>query len=203
VPFELTLAGPPGTAGDRHTLPERIDRLGLADRVRYIGEVRGAAKYELLRTSDAYVQASHNEGMPMAVLEALAFGLPIVATDVGSLGEVITPEREGLIVPPHEPQELARAMARIAQNPNERRNMARAAVRLARRRFSESRLRDDLVRLYDGLLIGSEGPTLVAETDGQLRHSGANRNPAVGWALPTLPKDSPINAPSGLRPAPE
>ena len=175
VPFKLTLAGPAGSAGDANSLTRRIQHLGLADRVRYVGEVRGVDKNQLLCDSDAYVQSSHHEGMPIAVLEALAYGLPVVATDVGSLREVITPGREGLIVPAHDPNALARAMARIAANVEERCNMALAARGLARRRFSESRLREDLVRLYRGLVTGAGHATAEVETEAVIIRESSRR----------------------------
>lgn len=159
VPFELTLAGPSGTAGDAVSLNERIEHLGLSKCVRYVGEVRGRAKEKQFRGSDVYVQPSHSEGMPISVLEAFSYALPVIATDVGAMGEVITGGREGLIVSRHAPDELADAMGRLARDPKSRRAMGSAALQLMRRRFSESRLRDDLVLLYEKLqpdLSGSE-----------------------------------------------
>lgn len=156
VPFEVTLAGPPGTAGDADGLRGKIERAGLANVVRYVGTVRGAAKDHLLRWADAYVQPSHNEGMPLALLEAMAYGLPVVATRVGAVPEVITAGREGLLIDAHDPPALARGMRTLVENAALRARMSRAARTLATSRFSLLRLEADLVRLYDGLL--STGP---------------------------------------------
>ena len=110
--LELTLAGPPGSAGDDAALGRKIRTRGLNGVVRYVGTVRGAEKENLLRSADVYLQPSHNEGMPISLLEALAHGLPVIATRVGAVPEVLTHEREGLLIPPHRPDLLS---ARVVQ----------------------------------------------------------------------------------------
>lgn len=152
VGMELTLAGPPGTAGDEGVLREKVAAHSLEDLVRYVGPVEGAAKINLLRWADVYVQPSHHEGMPIALLEALAHGLPVVATRVGAVPEVITDRRQGLLVPPHRPEVLAQAMRTVASNDDRRRAMSHAARALAADRFSVNRFRDDLISLYDEIV---------------------------------------------------
>lgn len=152
VKFSLTLAGPPGTAGDRDELNRKITKCNISDCVQYVGSVRGEAKETLLHQVDAYVQPSHHEGMPIAMLEALASGLPIVATRVGAVGEVITDGREGLLVPPHNPLRLAEAMRKVATQPDLRDRMAESSRHIAQARFSLGRLENNLLQLYDVLL---------------------------------------------------
>jgi len=150
--FELTLAGPEGSAGNADTIGARIKQLGLDASVRCVGEVRGGRKNHWLRWADVYVQPSHNEGMPIAVLEAMAHALPVIATRVGAMPEIIEPGRHGLLTPPHDPQSLAEAMGRLAAAEGETcRRMGSAARTLVRTRFSLTRLRSDLVELYDSL----------------------------------------------------
>ena len=151
VGFELVLAGPPGSAGDAVTLPRKIRAMDLSKLVRYIGPVQGRRKEELLAGADVYVQASRNEGLPISLLEALAWRLPVVATRVGAVPEVITDGREGVLVPPGRPECLAAAMRSLIEDPCRREQMAGAAKELSERRFGISRFRDDLLRLYDGL----------------------------------------------------
>jgi glycosyltransferase involved in cell wall biosynthesis len=152
VRFQLTLAGPPGTAGDAPTLQAKIRDHNLEGVVRYAGPVMGDAKSELLGRADVYVQPSHHEGMPIALLEALAHGLPVVATRVGSVVEVITQRETGLLVPPRQPDRLAGAMHELASDPGLREAMSRAAWVLATRRFCTARLQRDLISLYDTLM---------------------------------------------------
>lgn len=157
--FKLTLAGPPGTAGDMASLNRRIRNHGLESVVRYVGSVEGTQKSELLESSDVYVQPSHHEGMPIAVLEALAYGLPVIATNVGGLPEMLSGSAAGVLTPPRNPRQLAGVMFDIATDPVRRARMAEAAHELAVARFGAGRLRNDILRLYDGVLRGHRAGT--------------------------------------------
>ncbi len=148
-PARTVLAGPSGTAGGAGRLAEKIRSRGLSRCVRYLNEVRGHAKRRLLRWADLYVQPSHWEGMPIALLEALSYGLPVVATSVGAVPEVIGHGRQGLLVAPHRPDLLAVAIRELAEDRRRRASMSAAARKLAEERFSLDRLRADLLRLYE------------------------------------------------------
>jgi glycosyltransferase involved in cell wall biosynthesis len=76
---------------------------------------------------DIFALASHYEGLPVAIMEALAVGLPIVATNVGGVPEAVREGIEGLIVPPHRPDLLADAIESLVDDPRRRRQMGRAA----------------------------------------------------------------------------
>ncbi len=181
--FELVLAGPGGTAGDADTLANKINSRGLGTAVRYAGCVRGEEKSELLRWADVYVQPSHHEGMPIALLEGLAYGLAIIATRVGAVPEVITDRHEGLLVPPHSPARLAEAMCALATDRPRRKTMANAARRLASTRFSIDRFRNDLISLYDDV----SGRALQHPAKGSLGPGGAGPHKA----FPTYPLPLP------------
>jgi glycosyltransferase involved in cell wall biosynthesis len=160
--FRLTLAGPEGSAGDRHTLGERIRLMGLADAVRYVGPVVGKAKTDLLRGADVYLMPSHHEGMPLAVLEAMAEGLPVVGTRVGAVPELVG-EDCGRLVPARSPERLAKAMAAYIDDEDTRRQAGRAAAALVRRRFGVARLRRDLLALYDALVAARKARGAVRQ----------------------------------------
>jgi len=156
--FELVLAGPPGTAGDETVLNQKIRERALAGVVRYIGPVRGEEKERLLQWADVYVQPSLHEGMPLSMLEALACGLPVIATRVGAVPEVIEDGRHGLLIPPGRPDPLASAIMELATGTSLREAMGREGRGLVRSRFSLSRFRDELLALYDGVLMPSSSP---------------------------------------------
>lgn len=149
--FSFTLAGPPGTAGDAASIERNIHDLRLSEVVRYVGPLEGSAKNELLAHTDVYVQPSHSEGMPIAVLEAMAHGLPIVATRVGAIPEMIEDGVHGRLVPARRPKLLAEAMRTLLTEQHKRRTMGNACRTLAQTRFSLNRLADDLTRLYQNL----------------------------------------------------
>lgn len=153
--FRMTLAGPAGSAGDAETLTQKIKTLDLTDCAQYVGPVRGGAKTELLHSCDVFLQPSHHEGMPISVLEACAYGLPVVATAVGAVPEVIERNVQGILVPAKAPEALADAMTKMVRDRELRSAMGVAARRLARERFSLARFDRDLTALYDGLLGAS------------------------------------------------
>ncbi|HKG34197.1 MAG TPA: glycosyltransferase, partial [Gemmatimonadales bacterium] len=96
--------------------------LGLGDRVRFLG-VRSDVP-EVMASADGYVMSSAWEGMPIALLEAAAAGLPIVTTRVGGNHEVVRDGESGYLVPPRDHDALGQAMLRLMQQaPEERRAM--------------------------------------------------------------------------------
>jgi glycosyltransferase involved in cell wall biosynthesis len=101
--------------------PERARLVRLAaelelgtDVLVFEGAVRNVG--EILQEVDAAILASHEEGLPNAVLEAMAAGLPVIATDVGGVSELVTDGIEGLLVAPSSPRELARAIERLRRD---------------------------------------------------------------------------------------
>ena len=89
-------------------------RLGLGDRVVLLGERADAVR--VMSACDLFVLASSNEGLPVAVMEALALGLPVVGTAVGGMTEAVDAS-DGVLVPPRDPRALAHAIAELAAAP--------------------------------------------------------------------------------------
>lgn len=106
-------------------------RLGLAGTLTLTGFRPDATR--VLVACDLFCLSSRWEGLPVALMEALALGLPVVATAVGGVAETITPGREGLLVPPGDPDALAEAILDLAADPDRRAAMADAAAQAAER----------------------------------------------------------------------
>jgi glycosyltransferase involved in cell wall biosynthesis len=118
--FRLDLAGD----GPLRDYVERAVRtLDLGEAVRVLGTVGDIDA--LMIDSDFFVLSSISEGISMTLLEAMAHGLPIVATSVGGTPEVVVHEETGLLVPPRDPTALADAIVWMIQHPRERRGMGR------------------------------------------------------------------------------
>ena len=98
-------------------------RLGLGDRLLLLGHRPDAVR--VMAACDVFVLASLYEGLGVAVMEALALGLPVVATAVGGVPEVVEHGREGLLVPPGQPRELAAALVTLLTDAERRQRMAR------------------------------------------------------------------------------
>jgi glycosyltransferase involved in cell wall biosynthesis len=107
---------------------------------------------DLLAGSDIFALSTLSEGMPISVLEAMAAGLPVVATAVGGIPEIVVEGETGLLVPPQDDEALAEALARLLADAELRRRMGAAGRERAERLFDVARLRRDHLELYDRLL---------------------------------------------------
>lgn len=114
-----------GDGPERGRLEARIREHGLEEVVRLKGRRPGAA--DAYGSAQFAVLTSHEEGLPNAILEAMATGLPVVATAVGGVPELVRDGETGLLVPPRDPGALAKTLARIADDPALRVRMGRAA----------------------------------------------------------------------------
>jgi glycosyltransferase involved in cell wall biosynthesis len=102
------------------------ETLGLGDRFTFLGYRSDAVR--VMAACDLFCLASRHEGLPVALMEALALGLPVVATDVGGVAEVVTDGDDAVLVPPGRPDRLADALSALALDPARRERMAAAAL---------------------------------------------------------------------------
>ena len=139
----LTLAG---DGPERERLMTLSRQLGIENSVSFPGLVQDVPA--LLSTHNLYVQASHQEGLPNAVLEAMANGLPTVATQISGHEDVITHGETGLLVPPNHADGLAAAISHLAENPNLRQQMGATARRFVEQYFSTEAVMQSLLAVY-------------------------------------------------------
>lgn len=111
-----------GTGERKAAFARSVEERGLQGRFRLLGWRSDVSR--LLGASDLYVLTSRWEGMPHTVLEAMAAGVPVVATAVGSVPEMVNQGQTGLLVPPGSPERLAEAILRLADDPLLRRQMS-------------------------------------------------------------------------------
>jgi len=117
-----------GEGDQRQALEERARELGLNGRTRFLGRQPSREVLELFRAADAAVLSSSWENFPHAVVEALVVGTPVIATAVGGIGEVVHDGRNGLLVPPRDPEALAAAVRRFFSDEELRARMRAAAA---------------------------------------------------------------------------
>ena len=146
------LAGGEGTPGDREAIERFIAASGCQAEVRLLGIVRGEAKENALASSDCLVLPSYAEGLPMAVLEAMAYGLPVIATRIGAVPEAVTDGQEGFLIDVGDIEALADRLLRIAADADVRRRMGAAARRRAEAEFSLNVMVDRILSIYDEVL---------------------------------------------------
>jgi glycosyltransferase involved in cell wall biosynthesis len=110
----------------RDELTSLAESLGITDRVRLLGYQSEEIKAQVLRAADYYVSAAQHEGFGIVFLEAMAAGLPIVATNNGGHTDFLTTQRNALLVPPGNKEELVKALARLTADTNLQTSMAAA-----------------------------------------------------------------------------
>jgi len=108
---------------------------------------------ELLNQSHIAVLPSYREGVPKGLLEAAAAGLPLVATDVPGCREVVRPGVNGFLVPPRDPEGLARVLAKLLEDAKMRHEMGRQSRKIAVKEFSEEQVAETTLSLYENLLV--------------------------------------------------
>ena len=131
LPWQAELAGD----GDISTFRQLAETLGIADRISFPGWVGREDVSRKLMAADIFVLPSYNENLPIAVLEALAHGVPVVTTPVGAIPEAVTDGQEGYLVPPGDRDQLAVRLALLIQNGEQRQKMATAARKTFVRAF--------------------------------------------------------------------
>lgn len=122
-----------GDGPHRPALEQQARELGLADRVVFAGAREDVPR--LLAAADIFVLPSLTEALPTVVAEAMAAGLPIVATTVGGIPEMVRHGEAALLVPPSDPEALAAAVLRLLANPRQASAMGRSGRRLVAERF--------------------------------------------------------------------
>jgi glycosyltransferase involved in cell wall biosynthesis len=140
--FQLDIVG---DGPERRALEALRTSLGLETRVHLLGERDDVAR--LLSGADVFALTSTSEGLSMSILEAIASGLPVVATAVGGNSEILIDGTAGLLVPPGNPASLASALLSVLEDPTRLASMGRAARKHAERHFD---LRDVVAR-YESL----------------------------------------------------
>lgn len=132
-------------------LRELVSAKGMNDRIHFLGMRKDVP--EILSQSDAFVLASiKSEGVPQSITQAMAGGLPVVATNVGGIPEVVRNSETGYLVEPNQPEALAGAMATVMADSDEAKKRALAGQQLIREEYSLAIMVDKVEAFYQQLL---------------------------------------------------
>ena len=153
LPCHVTIAGEDESGGEgyRRVLEDRISSLGLAAHVTLLGAVTQADVLAQLHRCHGFVLASLHEPLGVAYMEAMACSLPVVGTDAGGVGELITDEQEGLLVPAQDAEALMQAMVRVMQDADLRDTLGRQARHRIETQFGARRSADALAQVLKGV----------------------------------------------------
>ena len=133
-----------------HAIGRQVEQSGLGNYVRFLGARSDIP--EILNASDVFVLSSCYEGNPLSVMEAMAAGLPVVATAVGGVPELVEDTQSGILVPPGDASALTEVMLRLCNDPCLRLSMGEHARRTARERFDVSAMAKAYEKLYTDLI---------------------------------------------------
>lgn len=148
LPMRLVLVG----EGPQRCDLEMLARtLGISTTVEFMGYQEHVEKF--LPTFDLFVLPSISEGIPLSLLEAMANGLPVVATNVGGIPEIVVHQESGILVPSGQPEALAQALEQLIQDPGEADRIAKNAECRIRERFGMTAMSEAYQHLY-----GAEPP---------------------------------------------
>ncbi len=145
-----------GVGPTRTQLERQVESLGTSSHVHFLG--RREEIGPVLRALDVGVLSSDSEGTPIFVMECMAYGVPVVSTDVGGLRDLIEPDVSGVLVPPRDAPKLATAIAGLLEDPERGKRLATAAAsRLSD--FTLASVAARFERLYASLLADGAAPT--------------------------------------------
>jgi len=160
-------------AGDGPTelvnaLRQHAARLGLTNAIIWVGFLQGNEKWEAIADADAFVLSSYSENFGVAVVEAMALGIPVIVSDQVGISSVIQSAGAGIVTRCHA-DDFGRALVNIAANPVLREEMGLSAERLAESEFSSRAISRKLIDLYKSIRNDNR--------DGLIRNDTLHANP--------------------------
>lgn len=132
---KFVLAGA-GSAEDEVAIKKLCEEKGVASHVEFPGWVRGEQKDKLLREADLFFLPSYNEGMPMSVLDAMGYGLPVVSTNVGGIPKIVHDEENGYCCGPSCVNQMAESIINIITNDEKRIEYSKASFSIVEDKYS-------------------------------------------------------------------
>jgi len=147
LPIELLLAGPTDPDNANSLTPETLRALAAEPGIEWLGPVADV-RTVWRRAALAVLPSTYGEGVPKTLLEAAACGRPLVAADVPGCREAVRPGETGILVPPHDVDALAEAIAALAADPERRAAMGQAGRVLIERNFADEIVARDTLALY-------------------------------------------------------
>lgn len=151
INFQAVIAGGEGDVSVADVVTY-CQQQGLKDHVRVLGAIHGSAKWPIFQEADIFVLPSHNECFPLTILEAMSAGLPVVATRIGGIPDIIKEGKEGFIVPINNEEALFKATAQLCIDQNLLNKISTNALDTYSRLYTIEHFRHQFVHLIDQYL---------------------------------------------------
>ena len=146
--FRLMLVG---DGPERNRLEGLARRGALAQKVRFLGRLSDSDLALAYQAADLFVLPSYSEGFTTAILEAMAAAVPVVATRVSAIPEIVADGMTGALVAPGDDEAVAAALIELLGNPERRRVLGEAGRERVRNDFSVARMTDRTIAVYEGV----------------------------------------------------
>lgn len=140
-----------GGNGEIEHVKQLIKDYGIADIAIFEGWVSGDKKIELLNKSDAYILPSYKEGLPISILEAMSYGMPIISTPVGGIPEIVSNGENGYLVEPGNKEDIYKAIISLLNNTDLRKRMGKVSLSRVGEHLPKY-VEKQLETLYDSLV---------------------------------------------------
>ena len=140
-----------GSGLEEKTLIQLANELQVEPWIEFLGWTDGKLKEKYIKESQVLVLPSYNEGLPIAILEAVSYGMPVIATDVGDISAAVKNGVNGFLVKPGDVQELANSITRISADKEKYMKMVNASKKIADEKFSDKKYFEKLLILYQEL----------------------------------------------------
>ena len=149
---KFVLAGA-GNEFDENAIKKLIDEKGVSDNVEFPGWVRGDMKDKLLRKADVFFLPSYNEGMPMSVLDAMGYGLPVVSTNVGGIPKIVHDGENGYCCDPGDVNRFGKGITKILLDEKERKSFGEASWKIVKEGYSLEAHLNRIEQAYEQVLL--------------------------------------------------
>lgn len=143
-----------GTGKEKESIEQKINQYNINEYIDLVGWVDGIKKIELLKKSDLFVLPSHNEGLPVAILEAISYGLPVISTNVGSIDEAVINDYNGYLIESGDIDSLEEALIKVIESSEIRNELSINAKNMAVDKFDEKKYLEDLITIYNIVYTG-------------------------------------------------
>lgn len=138
--------------GEVEEIQSLIEKYNIGDQVEVCGWISGPQKDEAFRTANVLILPSYNEGLPISVLEAMAYGMPVLATPVGGIPDAVEDGHNGFLVKPGDQTQMVKCIEKLAASSDLRARMGQAGYERAQNLFSLPVIIQQLEQLYVELL---------------------------------------------------
>ncbi len=128
------------------------EELGVSQKIQWLGWIDAKQREQAMLNSHMYLLPSYNEGLPMSILEAVSYGLPIVSTPVGGISECVQTDANGYLIPPGNIAGFSGKIMYLFENEEKRKYMSRMSRKLAKSKFDIHSMANQVDNLYKNLL---------------------------------------------------